>query len=90
MLDQIAQEFIDIGYYIKKKDNFGDTMANELKDEFENNINVLSDPKALNEDKLNELARIDTLLTCEAEFHGAVIFIRIHSLTGIFFGLVLH
>lgn len=46
MLEQIVQEFMDIGCQIKKKDNSGNATADELKAEFENSIDMLSDPMA--------------------------------------------
>ncbi|GLJ36948.1 hypothetical protein SUGI_0747330 [Cryptomeria japonica] len=48
-----------------KKDKSRDASMDELKTEFENNIDNLSCPKAFNSDNLNKLARIDTMLTCK-------------------------
>ncbi|GLJ52075.1 hypothetical protein SUGI_1107500 [Cryptomeria japonica] len=48
MLNDIAQEFTNIGCQIKRKDNSRDATTKELKVEFQNTIDTLSNPKAFN------------------------------------------
>ncbi|GLJ16404.1 hypothetical protein SUGI_0278320 [Cryptomeria japonica] len=62
-LKALVDEFADIGCYIKGKDNSGDATSEELKTEFESNIDALANVKVFNEENHSRLARIDSSLT---------------------------
>lgn len=62
MIQQIIEYLKDIVYELQKKDNFRVVNADELKNEYHQNIDSFDNTCAFYKEEYNKLARIDAIL----------------------------